>query len=58
METTVEDGPVELTGVLLGQEVSLALAVKQAERLLNGGLTRGSKRFVGTLLSPRTKSLP
>lgn len=33
MEAAVEDGPVKLARVLLGQEVGLALAVQQAERL-------------------------
>ena len=33
VETTVEDGPVELTGVLLGLEVGSALAVQQTEGL-------------------------
>ena len=33
VEAAVEDGPVKLARVLLGQEVGLALAVEQAERL-------------------------
>ena len=36
MQTAVEDGPVELAGVLLHQEVGLALAVEQAEGLAVG----------------------
>lgn len=33
MKTTEEDGPVEFTGILLGEEVSGAFAVKEAEGL-------------------------
>lgn len=33
VETTVEDGPVEFTGVLLGEEVGFALTVQETEGL-------------------------
>lgn len=33
VEATVEDGPAELAGVLLAEEVSLALTVQETERL-------------------------
>lgn len=49
VETTVEDSPVELTRVLLGQEVGLALAVQKTERLISkfrNAVQRAYNRFV------------